>query len=95
MSVDDNGNCHMSIDDLKNVAFSKESSSDYVYHVKLFLIGDLKGLFQIVGRNGHDSSYCLWCKCRPKDWKNGHKESGACMDAEKWTTQKIHSQDLL
>ena len=59
INADDNGNCYMSTDGLKNDAFSKESSSDCVCHVKLFLIGDLKGLFQIVDHNGHNSSCCL------------------------------------
>ena len=83
MNVDNNRNYYMSIDNLKNITFLKELINNYAYHITLFLISALKGLFKIVSRNRYDSSYCLWCKFMLKALKNRHKESGAHIDTEK------------
>ena len=68
MEINNEGYCRMSFDAFNNVKCASTSDSDK-HHVKFFLIGDLKGLFQIVGRSGFDSSHCLCCDCRPKMWK--------------------------
>ena len=68
MGINNEGVCYMSFDAFNNADYSSISDSNK-YHIKFFLIGDLKGLFQIVGRSSFDSSYCLYYDYRPKTWK--------------------------
>ena len=88
MNVNKKGDCCMSMSDLKEVAFSS-NMSNISFLIKFYLIGDTKGLFQMLGRSGHDSCYCLLCQCRPKTWKSTYDASSGshaatCVNAEKW-----------
>ena len=58
MGINKEGDCCISVDYFNNVEFS--TMNDNTKHrIKLFIISDLKSLFQIAGRSGFDSSYCL------------------------------------
>ena len=69
MSINAEGDCCMSVFELTNVTFSSTGTNANCIIIKFFLMGDVKGLFQLAGRNGYDSKYCLFCKCRPTIWK--------------------------
>ena len=70
MNVNAEGYCCMSISELTNMKFLSTATNENWMLIKFFLIGDIKGLFQLAGVNRCDSKYCLFCKCRPADWKN-------------------------
>ena len=100
MNIDQNGNTCMTIDQFRNVAFSSNENNSFpvanneTHLMIFFLIRDIKGVFQLIGRSGCNSSYCMLCKCRPKVWKELYSTgSGAyadtCVNAEKWTIGDI------
>ena len=62
------GDCYMSITDRRNIRFTSDHDMNSTL-IKFYTIGDLKALFQVLGRDGYDSSYCLYCKCKSKSWK--------------------------
>ena len=94
LNINPRGDFYMSISNLDSITFSSEKlNSDYIL-MKFFLIGDLKSLFQTLGRAGYDSSYCLFCKCRPKEWKSGYESSKNYIGAEKWTISRINEVAL-
>ena len=62
--------------------------------MKCFIIGDLQGMFQLLGRNNYDSSYCLWCKYRHKEWKQHFAHHSTCCDKAKWVLSKIKNVAL-
>ena len=73
--------------------------STNIYKVEFYLIGDTKGLFQLLGRSGFDSSYCLFCQSRPKTWKElcGNRSSNyelTCVRANAWTIEEINEVAL-
>ena len=51
MSINSEGNCHMSISELTNVTFSSTTTNENFMPIKFFLAGDIKGLFQFFGKN--------------------------------------------
>ena len=65
MNVSDEGNTCLSADDLNNAAFTSDNSNENeiegnrTHPMNFFLIGDTKGVFQMLGRNGCDSSHCV------------------------------------
>ena len=96
MKIDNNGDAHVTLDEFNNATFSsgdknnQSLATNKLFSLKFYLIGDIKGVFQILGRNGYDSSYCMFCKCRPRKWKDEHSVSSGihaetCVNAEKWT----------
>ena len=63
LNMNKDGNACMSVDNLNNASFSSNRIVDTNHNMhlmKFYIIGDLKGMFQLLGRNGHDSSYFLW-----------------------------------
>ena len=88
MGINKEGDCCMSIDSFNNIELSTMNDSTK-HHIKLFLIGDLKGLFQIIGRIGFDSSYCLYCNCRPKTWNELCNRSNGPAPSTLWTLEDI------
>ena len=69
------------------------------YLLQFYLIGDTKGVFQLLGRSGYDSSYCVFCKCRSKTWKEKYSlrigaYSDICVRAEDWTIEDINRTAL-
>ena len=71
MKINTEGNAIMSIDNLKTISFvsNDNETSDTKYLCKFYLIGDLKSLFTLLGRDRYDSKYCLYCSCKPLAWK--------------------------
>ena len=65
MNINSESDCHVSVSDLSNLTFTSTTASDDWVLIKFFLVGDIKGLFQLVGRNCYDSSHCMCCKYRP------------------------------
>ena len=83
MKINEEGDCYMSLDNLRKVTFSKErSTSGQCYWMKFYIIGDIKGEFHLIWRSGFNSSYCLYCQCRPKQWKQSYKDSLAYVNSE-------------
>ena len=78
----------MSISESTNVTFSLTAANENFMLIKHFLIGDIKALFQLAGRNGHESKHFLFCKCRQTVWKKSNELSDDLANDEKWT---IHS----
>jgi len=37
--------------------------------IRLFINGDLKFFAQILGRDGMSTSWCMWCRVHPSEWK--------------------------
>ena len=72
MNIDQDGNTCMTIDQFLNDTFSSNENNSMLIPnnetdlMIFFLIGDIKGLFQVIYRSGHDSSFCMLCKCTPK-----------------------------
>ena len=94
LNMNEDGNAHMSIDNFNNVSFLSNrlvNANHNTCLMKFYIIGDLKGMFQLLGRNGHDSSYCLWCKCRPKEWKKHYLNYNSYLNKDKWTLESITS----
>ena len=60
MKIDTEGDCHMSISELTNMIFSWNITNENCMLIELFLTGDVNGLFQLAGRNGHDYKHCLF-----------------------------------
>ena len=83
----------MSITDQHNITFTSDYDMNSIL-IKFYIIGDLKALFQVLGRDGYDSLYCLYCKCKSKSWEKQYKSSSACINAEKWTVEKIQQVAL-
>ena len=60
ISID--GDCCVSMDSLQNISFRNNKSinkNENIHLVKFYMIGDLKGMFQLLGRNNCDSSYFI------------------------------------
>ena len=54
--------------------------------LELFLIGDLKFLFMVLGRANHCGSLCLYCKLKQAEWTEMHKSlNGIPCGADIWT----------
>ena len=84
--MNEDRNAYISIDNLNNVSFlsNKLVNTDHNIHImKFYIIGDLKGVFKLLGRNRYDSSYCLWCKCRPKEWKKHYLNYNSYVNKDK------------
>ena len=62
MKIDNNGDAHVTLDEFNNATFSSGNDNNQslatntLFLLKFYLIGDIKGVFQILGRNGYDSS---------------------------------------
>ena len=94
------GNFVVLLDELRNMSYAKRTSTDALtsgtFLLKLCIVGDTKGTFQLAGRSGLDSSCCIFCKCRPKEWKNKHiirsgEHRDACVQKEKWKLKKLNA----
>ena len=83
------GDCYMSITDQRNITFTSDYDMNSTL-IKFYTIGYLKALFRVLGRDGYDYSYCLYCKFKSKSWKEQYKSSSACINAEKWTVEKYN-----
>ena len=92
------GNCFTTFHPDGAIQFSKHIIllSDCTSLVTNFhVVGDLKALFQISGRDGYDGCYCLYCKAKSKDWKSQLQSSSDYLNSELWSIEKINNQALL
>ena len=94
LNMNADGDACMSIDDFNNKSFLSNrlvNANHKSCLMKFYITGDLKGMFQLLVRNGFDSSYCLWCKCRPKEWKKHYLNYNGYLNKDKWTLESITS----
>ena len=73
MKISNSGDTHAELDQVRNMSFLDVASDTdlptSIYLLQFYLIRDTKGVFQLLGQSGYDSSYCIFCKCRLKTWK--------------------------
>jgi len=67
MNVNSSRDYYINLHDFNNITFSKQRENNNQNTIKFYLIGDLKSLFQLVGRSKYDYSYYLYCKYKPKN----------------------------
>ena len=91
MNFNNSDDCHMSLDETKNVNFASDEpeGEEIIFKIEMHLIGDLKGLFQILCRSGFYSLHCVHCMYRSNECKSSCSLSSSCLSCEKWTSQKI------
>jgi hypothetical protein len=59
--------------------------------VQLYLVGDWKFLFMMLGRSGYCGNYCMYCRLSKAQWKLIHSVKETCnCEGEKWTIKKLH-----
>ena len=68
MNINADGDCFISLNDLNNIEFlpSAPPIEQAPLILQFHVIGDTKGGFQLAGRSGYDSCYCLYSMCKPK-----------------------------
>jgi hypothetical protein len=70
---------------LQDVFFDGRNGNHSV-PLELFLIGDLKFLFMVLGRANYCGSWCLYCKLKQAEWTEMHKSlDGIHCGADVWT----------
>ena len=63
--------------------------------IELFLIGDLKYLFMVLGRSGFSGSWCLYCQLKQSEWVRQHKAKNCIhCNGKKWTIEEILATSL-
>ena len=91
------GYCCMPIDCLNIMSFYDNKiiiENSAMCLMNFFIIGDLKEMFELLGKNNFDSSYFLWCKCIPKEWKQYYVHHNTCFDKAKWYSREIRNVAL-
>ena len=59
----------------REIKYEQDNTNDQmVLPIDFFMIGDLKFLFMISGRNGFSGSKCLYCMLKASQWKKQHQE---------------------
>ena len=56
--------------------------------MRLFLFGDFKFLFAMMGRWGYESHHCMHCRLSAKQFKEKHQQCCECK-GEPWTVAKL------
>ncbi len=46
--------------------------------LELYLMGDRKFLFMMVGRSGYCGGYCMYCRLKQSEWIALHLERNSC-----------------
>jgi hypothetical protein len=72
--IHDGGRFIVTLDDDKKIqlSFGRISENNKVIcdvPVRLFVNGDMKYFAQMLGREGMSTSWCMWCKSHPSEWK--------------------------
>ena len=88
MKPDGNGNCKLLVskDDtnVRSISFEElnKGASDTVLdtEMRLYLIGDLKFLFTMMGRDGYSGAWCIYCVLKQSQWTamHGDNDDGNC-----------------
>jgi hypothetical protein len=58
--------------------------------ISIYLFGDFKFLYAMLGRSGYESSWCLYCTMSKAQWKEKHQSTCNC-DAGLWDIKKLSS----
>ena len=67
----------------------EENKRTVKVNIHFFLIGDLKFLFMMLGREGYAGTQCLYCTLLAKEWKEKHGEGLIECGGNKWTIKKL------
>jgi hypothetical protein len=68
----------------------QQENTTQAVKLELFLVGDLKFLFMMMGRSGYSGSNCVYCKLNSKQWKTYHvMEEHMHCGAEEWSIEKL------
>ena len=94
LKPDKNGMCSCKVkrntDGEITLCYGEEDPEAEKFPMELFLIGDLKFLFMVVGRSGLSGHWCLYCKLKKSEWKLKHKEKNSIhCNAELWTIEDL------
>ena len=74
---------------IKKDTTNVEPTSDLVQKVEAFMIGDLKFLSIMLGKENFDCNWCYLCQLYTDKWKRcDHKP----LDGIRWTLQKVVDQ---
>jgi hypothetical protein len=106
MQPDGNGNCKLVVRkgdaNVCSISFEElnNDASDTVLdtEMRLYLIGDLKFLFTMMGRDGHSGSWCIYCVLKQSQWTaiHGDNDEGKCnSEANLWTIEKLHGVAMI
>ena len=90
----------MTLDQFQNATFASNHNNNTAIPnkkmclLKFYLIGNVKGNFQILRRSVYDSSYYMLWNCGPNVWKDNHNTgySGheeARMNSDEWTISDL------
>jgi hypothetical protein len=84
-----NGDLSLHFDDAVAAAEGTQVIVDST--LELYLMGDWKFLFMMVGRSGYCGSYCMYCRLKQSEWVVRHAERNSCVcGAEEWDMTKLH-----
>ena len=65
------------------------------FDMELFLIGDLKFLFMVLGRSGFCGNWCLYCMLKKSEWIKQHQEKDSIhCEARSWTIEELLATSL-
>jgi hypothetical protein len=60
----------------------------------MFIIGDLKFVFQLMGREGYSTKWCLWCNLSPSQWRSARGQRNEISTEQLWTVNKLKTHFL-
>jgi hypothetical protein len=100
MNPDENGNSFFVVVDdqgKKNLQFEKFAGSIGVVVIDVplafYMMGDLKFLFMMLGRDGFSGSHCMYCMYKQSEWVTKHTDDGLCdCGGERWSIKKLHDK---
>ena len=75
-----------------NVDFNEsyiENCTGVVIQINWYLIGDLKFLFMMLGRQNYAGVQCLYCMMKRAEWKEKHSEGLLDCNGKKWTMGEL------
>ena len=62
----------------------------------LYLIGDLKFLFMVMGQSGYSAHYCLYCRLKSAQWRTIYKNQKKInCEADFWSIQSLTQEALM
>jgi hypothetical protein len=90
--VTNNGDLSLHFDD---TAAAEGSQVIVDSTLELYLMGNWKFLFMMVGRSGYCGGYCMYCRLKQSEWIALHSERYSCYcGAEEWNMTKLHGVAL-
>ena len=64
--------------------------------IDLYLIGDLKFLFMVMGQSGYSAHYCLYCRLKSAQWRTIYKNQKKInCEADFWSIQSLTQEALM